>query len=294
MQTEANISDPDGFTRCSECALRPHGGRERGPNSRLILLLANQIGDLQVLSACIAAARNNVLRSRPNTVRAWPDSARRLPRKCALSMPQPGGPEALVVREVPQPSLPPARAHPRAAAGGSATYCNVAASTVAAGRADYPGLEVSGTVSAIGADVNEFAVGDRVCALLQGGGYADTARRRSDRRCTSCGHRSQDTRFPRRSSRCGATSSKSGGSPLATLLVHGGTSASACDPARASVRHRVMTTAGSEKRRFCAGSAPARDQLSREDFVAAVICATGGIGVDVVLDMVAATTCSVT
>ncbi len=40
------------------------------------------------------------------------------------------------------------------------------------GASDLPGLEVSGTISALGADVSGFAVGDRVCALLEGGGYA--------------------------------------------------------------------------------------------------------------------------
>src|SRR5690606_21998064 len=44
-----------------------------------------------------------------------------------------------------------------------------------AGAPDWPGLEVSGTVAALGAGVKEVAVGDRVCALLSGGGYAELA-----------------------------------------------------------------------------------------------------------------------
>lgn len=43
------------------------------------------------------------------------------------------------------------------------------------GTPQWPGLEVSGTVEAIGPGVTEFAVGDRVCALLGGGGYATKA-----------------------------------------------------------------------------------------------------------------------
>src|SRR6195952_4401426 len=41
------------------------------------------------------------------------------------------------------------------------------------GAPEWPGLEVSGVVSAIGSEVTGFAVGDRVCALLSGGGYAE-------------------------------------------------------------------------------------------------------------------------
>ena len=42
-----------------------------------------------------------------------------------------------------------------------------------AGTPPYPGLECSGTVSAIGPDVTKFKAGDEVCALLSGGGYAE-------------------------------------------------------------------------------------------------------------------------
>lgn len=43
------------------------------------------------------------------------------------------------------------------------------------GASEILGLEVAGVISAIGAEVTEFAVGDRVCALLAGGGYAEFA-----------------------------------------------------------------------------------------------------------------------
>src|SRR5690554_717511 len=44
-----------------------------------------------------------------------------------------------------------------------------------AGAPLWPGLEVSGTIEAVGDGANQFAVGDRVCALLPGGGYATRA-----------------------------------------------------------------------------------------------------------------------
>src|SRR5690606_6613166 len=40
------------------------------------------------------------------------------------------------------------------------------------GASDLPGLEVSGTISALGAGISGFHIGDRVCALIEGGGYA--------------------------------------------------------------------------------------------------------------------------
>jgi len=65
MEIEANIPDPDGFY---EKLLSAHAGLSEEESveldSRLILLLANQIGDLEVLSACLEAARDNILRSR--------------------------------------------------------------------------------------------------------------------------------------------------------------------------------------------------------------------------------------
>ena len=43
------------------------------------------------------------------------------------------------------------------------------------GASDIPGLEVAGRIAALGEGVTGFAVGDRVCALLAGGGYAERA-----------------------------------------------------------------------------------------------------------------------
>jgi putative PIG3 family NAD(P)H quinone oxidoreductase len=94
----------------------------------------------------------------------------------AITIPTPGDADALVLDEVPAPT---------AAAG--EVLVQVAAAGV--NRADlmqrqgfyppppgapaYPGLEVSGTVSVLGRDVTGWAVGDQVCALLAGGGYAE-------------------------------------------------------------------------------------------------------------------------
>jgi putative PIG3 family NAD(P)H quinone oxidoreductase len=93
----------------------------------------------------------------------------------AITIPQPGGPEALTWAEVPDP-----------VAGDGEVVVDVAASAVnradvlqrrghynpPAGASPYPGLECSGRIAEVGPGVSGWAVGDEVCALLAGGGYA--------------------------------------------------------------------------------------------------------------------------
>lgn len=94
----------------------------------------------------------------------------------AITLPTPGGPEALVLAEVDDP-----------VAGPGEVLVDIAAAAV--NRADvmqrmgfyppppgapaYPGLECSGTVAALGEGVAGWEVGQQVCALLSGGGYAE-------------------------------------------------------------------------------------------------------------------------
>ncbi|MER6174903.1 NAD(P)H-quinone oxidoreductase [Streptosporangium sp. NPDC001681] len=94
----------------------------------------------------------------------------------AIVIDKPGGPEVLTWREVPDPL--PERGE---------IIIDVAASAVnradvlqrlgfynpPAGASPYPGLECSGVVAEVGPDAVGFAPGDRVCALLSGGGYAE-------------------------------------------------------------------------------------------------------------------------
>lgn len=90
--------------------------------------------------------------------------------------PEAGGPDVLEVRELPDPVAEP-----------GTVVVAVAASAVnradlqqrqgfyppPPGESDILGLECSGTIESVGADVERWHVGDRVCALLSGGGYAD-------------------------------------------------------------------------------------------------------------------------
>ncbi|GAA2684178.1 MULTISPECIES: NAD(P)H-quinone oxidoreductase [Nonomuraea] len=94
----------------------------------------------------------------------------------AIVITKPGGPEVLEWQEVPDPR--PERGE---------VVIDVTASAVnradviqrlgfydpPPGASPYPGLECSGVISEVGPDAVGFAVGDRVCALLSGGGYAE-------------------------------------------------------------------------------------------------------------------------
>jgi NADPH2:quinone reductase len=161
------------------------------------------------------------------------------------------------------------------------------------GASDIPGLEVSGTIEAVGSGVGEWKVGDAVCALLAGGGYAEY----------SVAPAPQCLPAPRGIDLITAGAipetfftvwtnvfDRGRLAPDEAILIHGGSSGigtTAIQLARA-FGSRVFATAGSaEKCAACERLGADRAINYREaDFVAAVREATGGRGVDVVLDMV--------
>jgi NADPH2:quinone reductase len=161
------------------------------------------------------------------------------------------------------------------------------------GASDIPGLEVAGTIVSAGAGVNGWRPGDRVCALVTGGGYAEYVAAPAP----------QCLPIPR-----GLTLIEAAGLPETlftvwvnvferaglkdseTLLIHGGSSGigvTAIQMARA-FGHRVFVTAGSaDKCAACEKLGASRAINYRtEDFVAVVKELTGGKGVNVILDMV--------
>ena len=162
------------------------------------------------------------------------------------------------------------------------------------GASDIPGLEVAGEIVALGPGVEDWRVGDRVCALVAGGGYAEYCRAPAP----------QCLPVPRGLGPVEAaalpetfftvwTNVFERGRLTAgeTLLVHGGTSGigtTAIVLARA-FGARVFATAGSaEKCDACRRlGAEVAINYREEDFVPVVKEKTGGRGVDVVLDMVA-------
>ena len=93
----------------------------------------------------------------------------------AILVDAPGGPDRLTLTTVADPSVGARDIRIRVAAAG-VNRADVAQRQgnypSPAGAPEWPGLEVSGVVVETGARASQFEVGDRVCALLAGGGYA--------------------------------------------------------------------------------------------------------------------------
>lgn len=97
-------------------------------------------------------------------------------RMTAIAITRPGGPEVLEPRTIPVPSCGPGDVLIRVAAAGvnrPDLLQRQGRYPPPPGAPDTPGLEVAGTVAAVGAEVSEWHVGDAVCALVSGGGYAE-------------------------------------------------------------------------------------------------------------------------
>jgi len=162
------------------------------------------------------------------------------------------------------------------------------------GASPHPGLEVAGTVSATGAGVTGFAIGDPVCALVNGGGYAEYV-------SVPCGQclpvpaglsMVQAAALPETLFTVWANVFERGGLKGGeTFLVHGGASGigTVAIQLAAAWNARVFTTAGSaQKCQVCRDlGAELAVNYRQEDFVAVLKDATGGAGVDLILDMVA-------
>ncbi|MEU8887230.1 NAD(P)H-quinone oxidoreductase [Streptomyces sp. NPDC048442] len=216
----------------------------------------------------------------------------------AITIPEPGGPDALVWAEVPDP-VP----------NEGEVLVEVAASAV--NRADllqrqgfydpppgasrYPGLECSGRIVALGAGVHGWAVGDEVCALLAGGGYAQkvavpagqllpvpdgldlvTAAALPEVAATVWSNVFMIAHLR----------------PGETLLVHGGASGigtMAIQLAKAVGARVAVTAGGPEKLARCAElGADILIDYREQDFVQELRKATDGKGADVILDIIGA------
>lgn len=161
------------------------------------------------------------------------------------------------------------------------------------GASDIPGLEVAGVVESVGFGVQNFAIGQRVCALLTGGGYARYATAPAE--CVLplpvgmdfiMGAAIPETYFTTWSNLMDRAGLRRG----QTLLVHGGSSGigtTAIQLAKAQGAH-VFTTVGSqEKAEFCLGlGADHVIDYKKQDFEQYILQQTKGKGVDIVLDMV--------
>jgi NADPH2:quinone reductase len=161
------------------------------------------------------------------------------------------------------------------------------------GASPILGMEVSGVIAELGEGVSAWKPGDRVCALLPGGGYAEYTM--ADAGCVlpvpdrialveAAG-------LPEAAFTAWTNIMDTGRlAPGESLLIHGGTSGigSLAIQIFASRGHRIFTTAGSDEKCAAAARFGAARAINyrREDFVAMVKQETGGKGVDAILDMV--------
>jgi NADPH2:quinone reductase len=215
----------------------------------------------------------------------------------AIEIAEPGGPEVLRPMQRPTPQPAANEVLIRVAAAGvnyPDTLQRRGRYKVPAGVTDIPGLEVAGTIERLGDQVQGWHLGDRVCALLAGGGYAEY--------CVApvpqCLPIPESVDFvsaaalPETYFTVWTNAFEDGGlTDGKTFLVHGGTSGigtTAIQLARA-FGARVFATAGSAEK--CAACVRLGAELAvnyrTDDFVAAIRPRTPGErGVDVILDMV--------
>ncbi|WP_159621027.1 NAD(P)H-quinone oxidoreductase [Ruania rhizosphaerae] len=173
------------------------------------------------------------------------------------------------------------------------------------GAPDWPGLEVSGTIAALGDGVTGHQVGDRVCALVDGGGYAEQALARAEHLLPvpDALDLVDAAGLPEAMATLWSNLIAVPGLPATagldpeslqrtTVLVHGGSGGvgTAAIQLLTALGARVLTTAGGPDRTArCAelGAHRAIDHRS-EDFVEITRTETSGTGADVVLDVVGA------
>jgi NADPH2:quinone reductase len=214
----------------------------------------------------------------------------------AIQIRNPGKDYRLVVGEEPRPSPGPGAVLIRVAAAGLNNADLLQARGLyppPPGASPILGMEVSGTIAELGEGAAGWKIGDRVCALLPGGGYGEYAA--ADAGSVLPVPQTIDlvaaAGLPEAAFTAWTNIMDTGRlAPGESLLIHGGTSGigSLAIQIFAARGHRVFTTAGSEEKCEAAqtfGAARAINYRS-EDFALATKDETGGKGVDVILDMV--------
>jgi putative PIG3 family NAD(P)H quinone oxidoreductase len=212
----------------------------------------------------------------------------------AVTIPRPGGPEALVLADVPDPVPGPGE-----------VLVDVAATAVnradllqrrgfydpPPGASPYPGLECSGRIAALGDGVAGWQVGAEVCALLAGGGYAERVAVPAGQLLPVPAGLSLLEAAALPEVACTVWSNVfqlAALQPGEVLLVHGGTSGIGTLALQLASRHgaRVLCTVGSpaKARRAVELGAEQAVLYREQDFVEVVREATDGRGADVVLD----------
>lgn len=215
----------------------------------------------------------------------------------AVEISKPGGPEVLVMVDRPMPEPKAGEVLIKVSAAGinrPDVFQRKGNYPPPPGASDLPGLEVVGEIVAGDAAAAGLSVGDKVCALLAGGGYAEY--------CTAPAV--QCLPVPK-----GLSDAEAAGLPETyytvwsnvfdrgclsageSLLVHGGASGIGTTAVQlaTAMGHKVYATVGSDERARAVEALGAVLGINyrTQDYVEEVKKATGGKGVDVVLDMVA-------
>jgi NADPH2:quinone reductase len=213
----------------------------------------------------------------------------------AIGIKSPGGPDVLAPEERPVPQPGAGEILVKVAAAGvnrPDVMQRMGLYPPPPGAPDIPGLEIAGEVAALGTNVTRWKVGDKVMALVIGGGYAEYCLAHESHALPVDGLTMVEAAavpetfftvwhnvFERGALKAGET-----------LLVHGGTSGIGTTSIMLAKAFgaRVIVTAGSDEK--CAAcrklGADVAINYKTEDFVVASKEATGGKGADVILDMV--------
>jgi NADPH2:quinone reductase len=214
----------------------------------------------------------------------------------AVEISRPGGPEVLKPADWPRPAPKPNEILVKVAAAGvnrPDVLQRMGLYPVPPDASPLPGLEIAGEVAELGENATQWQRGDRVCALANGGGYAEF--------CAV--PEIQALPVPRGLSMVEAASlpetsftvwgnvyDRGRLAPGETLLVQGGSSGIGVTAIQmaAATGNRVFATAGSDEKVAACVKLGAEKAFNyrTQDWVAEVRAATGGKGVNVILDMV--------
>jgi putative PIG3 family NAD(P)H quinone oxidoreductase len=214
----------------------------------------------------------------------------------AIEISKPGGPEVLEAVERPKPELAPGEVLIKVEAAGvnrPDVMQRMGHYPPPPGASDIPGLEVAGVIVKIAHGVGEWRIGDRVCALVAGGGYAEFCVAPAPQ-CLAVPRGMnfvQAAAIPETFFTVWTNVFERGRLQAGeSMLVHGGSSGigTAAIQLMAARGHRVFTTAGSPGKCAACEALGAERAINykTEDFVQVVKEATKGKGVDVILDMV--------
>lgn len=212
----------------------------------------------------------------------------------AITLPQPGGPEALVPADVDAPTPGPGEVLVDVVAAGvnrADVMQRLGHYPPPEGASPLPGLEVSGRVAALGDGVDGWTVGDEVCALLDGGGYAEQAVVPAGQLLPVPSGVSLEDAAALPEVACTVWSNVflvANIQPGQVLLVHGGSSGigtMAIQLGKAVGAHVAVTAGSQAKLDVCRDlGAEMLVNYREEDFVERVRALSDGHGADVILD----------